>query len=159
MPIGAGGCPAGSSSAGYGVPDKANVPNNAILPLPINGLPQTGRAIDPTTKSYTFTADGRIVGAPTVQQLVQLALTTVQGSSCIPPLGQTLSLIREKGTNYAQQVTAAITNALANLVKNKLVQIVSITVQQYPSSPDAGIAILQWIDLTTGIQSPYIVGP
>jgi len=159
MPIGAGGCPAGSSSAGYGVPDSAAVPNNALLPLPANGLPQTGRALNPTTKSYSFTTDGRVVGCPTVQQLVQLALTTIFNSSAQAGLGSKLSLIQEKGSDYGQQVTAAITDALADLVKDKLVQIVSVTVLQPSSSPDAGIAVLQWIDLTTGQQSPLLVGP
>ena len=159
MPIGAGLAPAGSAAAGYGVPDSAHVPNNAVLPLPINGLPQTGRAINPQTKSYTFTADGRIVGAPTVQQLVQLALITVRGSSCVATLGNTVSQIQEKGTSYAQLVTSAITDALADLIKDKQVQIASITVQDYPNKPDAATATLKWIDLSTGIQSITNVGP
>lgn len=159
MPIGAGGCPAGAAAAGYGVPDAANVPNNAILPRPIDGLPQTGRALDPTTKAYTFTADGRIVGMPTVQQLVQLAITTDRGSSCVPTLGQTLRLIKEKGSNYAQQVTAAITTAVADLVNNKMVQIVSIDVQQFAGNPNAAIATFKWIDVSTGQQNTTTIGP
>ena len=81
------------------------------------------------------------------------------GSACQPTLGQTFSQIQEKGSSYAQEVTDAVTNALSDLVKNKLVQIVSVTIQQPPSKPDAGIAMLQWIDLTTGKQSNMSIGP
>lgn len=159
MPIGAGACPAGSAAAGYGVPDSAAVPNNATLPDVRSGLPQTGRAIDPITKSYYFTADGRLQGVATVPQLVQLALSTIRGSSVVPGLGQTFMQIQEKGANFAQVVTAAITTALADLTTRKLVQIVSVDVQQPPSNPDAGIAILKWIDTTSSKLNISNVGP
>lgn len=159
MPIGAGGAPAGTSAAGYGVPDKAFVPNNAILPDLRTGVAQTGRAIDPTTKSYTFTSDGRLRGVGTVPQLVQLALSTIRGTSVIPTLGQTFMQIQEKGSDFAGRVTNAVNVALADLVKQQLVQIVSVTVQQPPSNPDAGLGLIKWIDLTTGLTNINNIGP
>lgn len=159
MPIGAGGCPAGVAAAGYGVPDTANVPNNAILPDANTGLPQTGRFIDPATKSYQFTADGRLRGVPTVQQLVQLALTTVRGSACLSNLGQTFAQIQEKGTNFQKQVTASVTQALSDLVNNKQIAILSVSVQNTPGKPTASIGQVTWVDLTTGLQDTASIGP
>ena len=160
MPIGAGACPAGTSAAGYGVPDKAFTPNNAVLPDVRTGLPQTGRAIDPVKKSYFFAADGsgRLQGQATVPQLVALALTTIRGSDAIP-LGQTFSQIQEKGANYAQRVTAAVQLAFADLVKQNLAQVVSVSVQTPPSNPDAGLGLVKWIDLTSGVVNTNNIGP
>lgn len=159
MPLGAGACPAGSSSAGYGVPDSAPAPITTMLPDPTTGQSLTGRAIDPTTKSYIFTPDGRIQGLQTVPQLVQLALTTTLGSSCLSTLGQTFLAIKEKGDNYQQQVSNAITQALSALVNAKQVQVIAISVQQPPSNPDGAIAQVSWVDLTTGLESTTSVGP
>jgi hypothetical protein len=160
MPTGAGFAPAGTSGAGYGVPDKATVPNNALLPDVRTGLPQTGRNIDPVTKSYTYTADGRIQGVGTVRQLVQLALITIRGSAVIADLGQEFGQIQEKGPNYIQQVTAAANRALASLVRAKMVQVVSVVVRDLVSNPDAGTCELKWRDLTTNtfVTTPFF-GP
>ncbi len=141
------------------MPDSAAVPNNAILPDLRTGFAQTGRAIDPTTKSYTFTADGRLRGMGTVPQLVQLALSTIRGTAVVSSLGQTFMQIQEKGSDFAQRVTSAVNLALADLVKQNLVQIVSVTVSTYQSSPDAGIAIVKWLDVTANIVNTNNVGP
>ena len=159
MPIGAGGAPAGSSAAGYGVPDAAFVPNNAILPAIRTGLPQTGRAIDPVKKDFIMQADGRLQGMGTVPQLVQLAVTTILGSSCLPTLGQSFLQIQEKGTNFAQQVTAKINDALADLIQSKQVKLVDVSIDQPPGVPDAAIVKFTWIDLTTGLQNTTSIGP
>ena len=97
MPLGAGQSPAGGSAAGYGLPDTGTVPINAILPDPSTGLPQTGRFLNPVTKDYEFTSDGRVVGTPTARQLVQLAVRTTLGSSCLPTLGFDQTGLDEKG--------------------------------------------------------------
>jgi hypothetical protein len=159
MPIGAGGAPAGSSAAGYGVPDRAFVPNNAVLPDLRTGFSQTGRAIDPTSKSYTFTSDGRLRGLATVPQLVQLALSTIRGTATIPTLGQTFMQIQEKGSDFAGRITNAVNLALADLVKAQQVQVISVNVYQPPSNPDAGLGWIKWKDLTTGLQDTTKIGP
>jgi hypothetical protein len=158
MPIGAGYAPAGTSSAGYGVPDAAAVPNNAILPAILTGLPQTGRYINPQTGDYVFTSDGRLMGMDTVPQLVLLALTTTLGSSALPALGETFTLIREQGPNFGQQLTATVNAALADLVRRKFVKVNSVTTQQSPSNPDAGTVLVKWSDLTTGLSYTNTVG-
>lgn len=159
MPIGAGAAPAGTSAAGYGVPDAAFAPVNAILPAVRTGLPQTGRAIDPASKSYVMQVDGRLQGMATVPQLVGLAVTTIRGSSCLPTLGQTFSQIQEKGTNFVQQVTAAIQTALAGLIANKQVSLGVVSIVQSPTTPDTAIVQFTWTDLTTGLQSTTNIGP
>lgn len=158
MPLGAGFAPAGTSAAGYGVPDSATVPNNALLPDVRTALPMTGRFINPATGDYSFTADGRIQGMATVPQLVLLAIMTVQGSSVIPTLGETFTKIQEQGPNLAQQMNAAMTNALSDLVKRKYVKINSVTVQQSPSNIDAATILMKWTDLTTGLEYNNTVG-
>ena len=159
MPIGGGAAPAGSVSAGYGVPDAGTANINRPLPSPIDGSSLTGRLINPVTKDYIYTADGRAQGQATVPQLVSLALTTVLGSSAIPTLGQTFSTIQEKGPNFTAQVTSAVQSALAALIKAKQVQLLSVTVQEYPSNPDAGLATIKWRDLTTGVVQQSAIGP
>jgi hypothetical protein len=157
MPIGAGFAPAGSSSAGYGLPDLGTLPNNALLPQFATGLPGSGRFINPVTKDYQFTSDGRLMGMGSVPQIVQLALTTKLGTCAVSTLGQTYYLIQEKGSDFARQVQSSITRALSDAVKRGLVQIVSIVVTDYPKSPDASVATLTWVDLTTGIQQPPVL--
>lgn len=159
MPIGAGFAPGGSVSAGYGVPDSAHVPIKAIFPDLRTGLPQTGRYINPVTKDYRFTSDGRYYGFGTVPQLVFLALTTVRGSCCIKSLGQTFTQIQEQGTSYPQQLSAAVSSALSSLIRAGLVQLVSVTTQQLPSNPDAATNKIVWRDLTTGTFYTGTIGP
>ncbi len=150
MSLGAGLCPAGTSSAGFGVPDSGTVPNNALLPDPVTGLPQTGRNVNTATGSYTFTADGRTQGMATVPQLVQLAIKTARGSSALGPFGLDMSKVQEQGTNFERQLSAALSAALANVVKQGLVTLVGLTWLPV-DNPDGAAPILEWRDNTTGV--------
>lgn len=152
MTIGAGAAPGGIAPGGYGVPDAATSPINAPLPLPQNGLPQSGRAIDPTTRDYIMGSDGRLQGVDTVTQLVQLAITTTLGSSAMPTLGQSFAQVKEIGPGFIQQVTAKVASALAPLVNQGLVELVNVQVTQSQQNRDAGIVQFAWRDLTTNIQ-------
>lgn len=149
MSRGAGFCPAGCSPAGYGTPDVIGPPNTVILPDPVTGLPQTGRFIDPVTKDYVMTADGRLQGMPTVRQLVQLVVQTTFGSSAMPSLGIDFSSVREKGDGFLQRVTAVLTNAMAPIVSQGLVRVDNVTVLN-TTNPDGVNAYMNWTDLTTG---------
>jgi hypothetical protein len=159
MPLGFGSFGAGSASAGYGVPDQATVPNNALLPDANTGLPQTGRYIDPVAKSYKFTPDGRLYGMSTAQQVVQLALSQVRGSSCVPTDGQTFGTITEKNFDFQNRVRAAIGTALAQAVRNKQIAILSVQVYDVPSVPDGAIGSVRWQDLTTQQFDTTTIGP
>lgn len=162
MTVGAGGSPAGSSISGYGVGSVANVPSDAALPDQTTNLPTTCRLLVPSGAqgaSYAFSADGRLVGCGTVRQLVQLALSTVLGSCCVPGLGLAYYTLKEQGANFQRQVATAVANAMAPLVKQRLVALLSVDLQQYPSNPDSGIALVTWRDLTTGQQDTSSIGP
>lgn len=152
MPVGAGGCPAGAVPAGYGSVDQAPAPVLVPLPDPITGLSDTGRAIAPQNAAqgagdYSFTPDGRLVGMPTVNQLVLLAIENLD-----------LSSITEKGANYAARVTALIQGALAPIVAQKLLLVRSISVLPTPN-PDGSIAMVYWTDLTKGTPQQTAVTP
>lgn len=138
MPTGAGKAPAGSSLAGYGVIDSAPPPGIVPLPDTRSGLPQTGRLINQQTGDYVFTADGRLEGMPTVNQLVLIAIRN----------NIDLSTLQEKGPNFANTLTSLVQNALSALITAKLVLLSSVTVLQ--PNPDAGVAIANWLDLTNG---------
>jgi hypothetical protein len=162
--IGAGGCPAGAALGGYGVISTANVPNGATLPDQITNLPTTCRLLVPNAQNggrgdWAFTADGRVVGCSTVRQLVQLALSTVLGSACVTSLGMSFVGLQEKGPNFQRQVATAVANALAPLVKQGLVAIVSVKLADYQSNPDSALGYVKWTDLTTGLQDTSAIGP
>ena len=160
MPIGAGLAPAGLAAAGYGVPDTTTIPNNACLPDPLTGLPQTGRLLDPITKDYVFTADGRLQGTPTSRQLMQLAVRTTLGSSASPTLGMDMSGVSEKGGDYSRRVASAVSSAVAPIVQRGLVTVNSVTIQDAAQSgaPDATIATVLWTDNMTGQQFTEVLG-
>jgi hypothetical protein len=161
---GAGQVPAGSSIAGYGIVATTATPLNVILPDPSTGLPQTGRLLVPNAANngrgdWAFTADGRVVGCGTVRQLVQLALTTAFRSSASPTLGIALDQVKEQSANFQRQVATVVANALAPLVSQGLVQLLTVSLQQTPSNPDAGVALVTWRDLTTGQVNQTTIGP
>jgi hypothetical protein len=149
MPVGAGFTPAGFSPAGYGTIDVAPAP--ALVPLPDyrTGLSDSGRYINQKTGDYAWTADGRLQGMPTVNQLVLLAIRN----------NVDLSTLQVKGPNFNATLTAIVQDALSDLITRKLVLLVSVVIA--PSglgiNPDAGIAVASWLDLTTGSpqQTPF----
>lgn len=153
--LGAGVAPAGTSPAGIGQPDTTPAQSNVLFPDPVTGLGQTGRYIHPVTRTYTFASDGRTQGYATAQQLVDIALRTVRGQCAIPNLGQTFTTIQEKGPFFNGQVAAAVNTALADLVRARIIQLVSVDVQNNPNNPDGTIGFVTWRDLT----APDAAGP
>jgi hypothetical protein len=159
MPIGAGLAPAGSSAAGYGVPDAAIANTNGIFPDPLTGVSQTGRLFDTSIGSYDFTADGRTQGEPTVKQQVKLALKTVLHSSSVQTLGIDFSNASEQGTNFLNQIASAVAASLSVLVRNKLVTIVRVFAQPVDNN-DGTAVFVGWIDNTNGqYVTNQIIGP
>jgi hypothetical protein len=138
MPIGAGLAPAGTSLAGFGVVDAAPIPNFLPLPDQRSGLSDSGRLINQTTGDYSFLPDGRLQGMPTVNQLVLLAILN----------NIDLSTLTEKGPNFAKTLTALVQTALADLIQRKFILLTSVVVTQ--PTQDSGLAVANWLDLTTG---------
>jgi hypothetical protein len=154
MTIGAGLAPAGTSLAGYGAPTTYATPGTVIYPDVVTGIMQTGRLINPLTKDYTYTLDGRVCGERTVPQLVKLALMTVYKSACTD-LGIDFSAIQMKTQTFKRDMNTAISNALASLVAQQFVTIKKITITDIPQ--DAVLAVVIFIDNTTGIQHTQTV--
>lgn len=152
MPIGAGFAPAGTSPAGYGVPDSAPALVNGILPDQITGRTQPGRLIDPISKSYVYTSDGRVIGVGLAQQQVQLAVTTLLGSSVIASLGMDRSKLQEQGSNLLQTVTGIVTDAFAPIVAQNIASLSSVAISQSPCNPDRAVILIKWVDLTTNTE-------
>ena len=147
MPVlGAGRFPIGTTPVGLGLPTALPPTPPAVLPDPTTGLSQTGRLIDQQTGDYVFTADGRLEGMGTVDQLVLLAIDNID-----------LSTVVEKGRNFTQMISARVQAALSDLVSRGLVQIVSVRVSE--PTVDAGQAILSWRDLTEGPNSELLFTP
>lgn len=156
MPVGAGGCPAGACSAGYGVPDAAVVPMLVPYPDPTTGLAQSGPFVNPATGDYLYTTDGRVQGESTVQALVRNALATEFNSSAVVGFGLRLKDIRDRGTNFLAKVRARAQSALAQLVGQGVIQIVSVTVADVVN-PDGVFAFVTWRDLTQAA-NPSAIG-
>lgn len=148
MPLGAGATAAGSTAAGYGTFITAPVTSTVPYPDAQTGLPQTGPLVDPRSQDYVYTADGRQVGFATVPALVQFCLRTTLNSSAIRGLGIGLSSLQDKTPNFQRQVSAVLSQALAPLVKQGLVQIVSVDTADSPYQPSGTVGILTWRDLT-----------
>src|SRR5579864_6548342 len=105
---GAGFQPAGLSPAGFGPVQQAPAPIFIILPDPLTGKSLTGRFIDPRTRQYAFTTDGRTQGFGTVPQLVQIALMTIFNQSVIAGFGNQLYLLKPEMTLWLKIVMSAI---------------------------------------------------
>lgn len=139
MSKGAGFAPAGFSPAGFGAPDAAPVTQTVPFPDPLTGKAQTGALINYQTGDYVMTADGRVAGMGSMQQLVLLALLNAQ----------IFKGLETKGPNFQRQVASRVTAALAYLLRQKWIAVASVTVSGgNPSSPDAAGVVVNWRDLT-----------
>ena len=145
--LGAGLCPAGSSAAGFGVPTVATSPINVPFPDAQTGRTQGGYQVGLTSGDYSFTSDGRVVGVANVKSLVQHAITTTFGSSAVPNFGLQLPG-GDKTSGYKQRIESRLRNALAGLVAQNLIQIVSVSVADMPNNSAGTIGTLTWRDLT-----------
>jgi hypothetical protein len=141
---GFGNSPLGASPYGLGTPSTAA--GNAGSPLTdATGAGYGSRYINPATRQYEFDANGRIKGMPDVASMVQLVVQTTLGTSAVSTLGDSPpgGVI---GRNYAQRRTQSLNDALASLVAQKLIAIVSITVD---TTVRPITAVVTWRDLTT----------
>jgi hypothetical protein len=157
--VGAGLCPAGSSPAGSGVIPTAAVPNTTILPDTVTGLSRGGRYINPKTGAYSFTADGRVQGMATVNQLVFIRATTVRGSSVLPKLGQAITSTQEQQGDFQRRCATEVATMLQDLIQSKQVQLLGVTVQSAPGVSDGAAIFFRWKDLTTGLENTTKYGP
>jgi hypothetical protein len=142
VPLGAGFAPAGFAPAGFGSPDvaAANIP--IPLPDPLTALSLTGRNLNfnagTQQADYIFSADGRIAGMATMQQLVLLALFN----------GNIFTGLDRKLANYQRTIAGRVTTALSPYIKKGWLQLLSVDVVFPTGAPDATAATVTWRDLT-----------
>ena len=138
MSKGCGFCPCGTAPAGWGTPDLGLVNVPSPLPDPLTKVPLTGRFIDYTTGDYEFSADGRIAGMSTVQQLVLLALLN----------GNIFAGIAVKLPNYQRTIANRVQTALNPIIQKGWLELVTVSVVDPDTSPDASGILVKWRDLT-----------
>ncbi len=127
--LGAGFQPAGTTPAGLGTPNEADVMGGELL-VDRFGKATGSRLVDSVTRRYVFDADGRMVGEDDLRHLIKMCVLTVRGSSAwsggLRPFGGTI------GAAYQQRVQSYYREALAPLTggDSPLILILSITVKR-----------------------------
>lgn len=148
MPGGYGSSPFGTGPYGYGTPSTGTPATGQLFADAQTGTIGTGRKIDPATRQYVFDADGNPVGQDTVPQLVQLAYSTVKGSSILPDLGESYSELETIGDDFQERLNALATAPVRFLIDDKRLEILSVTIDRIGVS-GARVAV-NWRDLTSG---------
>ncbi len=144
---GFGAAPFGVAPYGVGTPATAPEPGGKIHRDEATGAQFGSRKLNKYTKQYEFDDYGRVLGMADVQQMVQIAVSTELGSSAVRNLGHELRTVLDITDNFQRRVQTILESALADLVKRKLVEIITVDVRRVNTS---GLyALLRWRDLTT----------
>lgn len=149
MSLGAGFSAAGFAPAGTGDVDLAPVPTSNLLIDAVTGVQKNARKLDPYSRQYVLDATGAIQGMSGIQQMVLLRLQTVRGSSALPNFGKAASP-KLVTANTLRQIQSDVTQALSDMVLQKLIVIGDITTQQV--SPTAIDCYVRWTDLTSNTE-------
>lgn len=144
--IGYGLAPLGSSQFGSGEELEVVLPPPGVFSSKLDGARFGGRAIDPVTRKYVLGDHGRVLGMPKTKQRVQLAVMTVSDSSAQLGLGLALK-VRRFGGSWKADVRDAYTQALASLVEEGAIEILSITPERVGSN--GALVATRWRDLAT----------
>jgi hypothetical protein len=150
VPLGIGLAPLGTCLAGFGVVDTAEISAPAIFKKP-DGTQGNAALLVPNDEGkldYVVDASGQKVGADSVPMMVLLALKTAKGTSIDGTLGLDVSAMRQFSGNSAQAADTAVRNALASLVKRKLITVLSVTFER--AGTNAAKLFVSWMDLTNG---------
>lgn len=140
--------PAGASPAGLGTPSQAPPRGGVLFRNRSSGESLHGRFIDPRTRTYVFDSYGRTVGMTAAQQGVLLAVMTDLDSCAVREIGNRLKTIKTFGASFNRELQNVFTNALARLVSNGLVEIVSVEARRVGTM--GAYVHLRWRDLSTG---------
>jgi hypothetical protein len=140
--------PFGVGPYGFGMPSTGTPATGQLFADAQTGTIGTGRKIDPGTRQYAFDANGNPVGIDTVPQLVQLAYSTVKGSSILPDLGESYTELETIGDDFQERLTALATAPVQFLIDDKRLEILSVNIDRIGTS-GARISV-NWKDLTSG---------
>lgn len=153
--------PAGSTPAGLGTPSTADVPGGALLRDTATGKSLGSRKIDPVSRDYELDANGRIVGEHDVRHLVQMALTTLKGSSAMRVLGLNRTGLARITGDFERRVLGAVADAVSHLVSAGLIELIGVS--QYRASTAGGLregqvyARITWRDLTSSQEHEELI--
>lgn len=142
--LGAGACGAGSAGAGVGTPATADAHVRRFL-LTASGAQGTAPRVDSRTLDLEIDDDGNVVGADSVDQSVQLILTTRRGSTMDPDFGLR-ELPRLAVPNLAAIARAYVREALSRLLARRLIELRQVDVQREGSRMSL---LVQYVNLTT----------
>ena len=137
----------GSSSVGFGEPATTAEFSKAFVKS--DGKIGNSRAINADTGKYEYNeVDGTIKGIDGAQQMVMLALKTVQGSSLINSLGNNLSSIKVINANIKAEVNNRVELALQSLIDRNII-ILDKTDVQVDKVRNRTIIAVYWTDVST----------
>lgn len=143
--LGLGACPLGSTPIGFGIYTSLNSTAGKLY-QDNDGIIRNAEKINIETGQVEYDQETGIPkGMDSVQQMVYLALRTVQGSSIIPTFGLKFNL-KTINSSTKQKIQQAVEGALANLVSRRLIEIVEITVDRIKLN--AIFYQLKWKNLT-----------
>lgn len=138
---------AGTTSAGFGAPSRGAEEGGVILRDEATGASLTGRRLDPRTGDYVVDENGRLLGMPTVQQLVQLAVMNSAAA---------LQQIDRLNDGFERAATAVLTTACGPIVQQGLIAVIGVRNVRLGvrGGLAQGQAVYQflWRDLTTNTE-------
>jgi hypothetical protein len=108
---------AGTTSAGFGSPTRGTEEGGVILRDESTGASFGGRKIDPRTGDYEMDENGRLLGMPNVQQLVQLVVM-----NAAPELGE----IDRLNDGFSKAATAILSAACAPIVAQGFIEVLGV---------------------------------
>lgn len=138
MPIGAGFVPAGTTAAGFGIPDApASIPQAAPLDSVL---------IDAVLGDYVYDATGNRTQTTRAHQMVYLVVATVQGSSADTELGleRAPAVILD---SYVEQRSQMYQRGFSSLERLGVAKLVSVEIVR--NTPTQVVEVVRWQDLTT----------
>jgi hypothetical protein len=148
---------AGTTSAGFGTPSTATVPEGAFLRDTKTGRSLGARQIDPNTRDYVLDTNGRILGVNYVRHVVQMSVHTERGSSAVQEMGHRLRTIQRITPNIEQQILTTLTEAVQSLINQGLIEVIGFThfvAGDGVNGLNRGAVYgrFQWRDLTTNLE-------
>lgn len=141
----------GAAPYGLGTPEAEETPSGKALALASNPAAlrakERARYIDPVTRQFQVDEHGQFVGMDAVQQQVYLALRTIRGEAIPEQLGTEILSIQDIGDDFEQRVRQSVDDALARLVKAKLVRVDGVDIDR--PNRNAALIRVRWTNLAT----------
>jgi hypothetical protein len=136
--------------AGFATSPLALTPFGTGTPVsgtaPPSSVPTEALFLDPRTKDFALDSEGAYKRMPTTRHRVLVALTTRKGSNAADA-NAGIDIPRKIGTNYAQKMRIAVSNALRFLVDEGAISLEDVTTE---TSGGRVVATVDYVDLLSG---------